>query len=209
MNRGAIRTRTRIFLDEPLENRWYDVALNSLIEEAKNKVAALFLCLDETNYIKDDHFDLTATTELYPLPADFIRLKEIHDEDDEVPNKIPVTKRSEYINRGEVVAFYFQKNQIGFLSVPTQAEIITYKYVYAPAELSDDNSIPDTPTYLGHDLIAVYAAIQALDLDEDEDVPLIRKAQSLEDLIRNVYYKRTTHLPEYGDPDSELDPIDE
>ena len=209
MNRGAIRTRTRIFLDEPLENRWYDVALNSLIEEAKNKVAALFLCLDETNYIKDDHFDLTATTELYPLPADFVRLKEIHNENNEVPDKIAVSKRSEYINRGEVVAFYFQKNQIGFLSVPTQAEIITYKYVYAPAELATDDSIPDVPTYLGHDLIAVYAAIQALDLDEDEDVPLIRKAQSLEDLIRNVYYKRTTHLPEYGDPDSELDPIDE
>jgi len=209
MNRGAIRTRARIFLDEPAENRWTDVNLNSLIEEAKNEVAAIFLSLDESYYLKSDHFDLEAGKELYDLPADFIRLKEIHDEDEEVPVKVSASKRVEYLSRGELVAFYFEKSQIGFLDIPAQAEVINYKYVYSPAELSDDDSIPDVPVYLGHDLIAVLTAIQALDLDEDEDNPLIRKAQRLEDRIRTTYYKRTTHLPQYGESDEELDPIDD
>lgn len=214
MTRGEIRARVRVHIDEPVEERWKDIGLNSLINKAIGKVAAIIMALDESWYIQDDSFSITAT-ELFDLPSDFLRLKELVDENGNPLNETDASKRSDFIGRGETKAYYFQKSKMGFLDVPNAVKTYPFKYVYTPKtdysldNATDDTKVPDVPVFLCHDLIAVYVAIEALDLDEEIDTYLIREAKSLYKQINDVYYKRSTDGPRQVESDPDLDGLDE
>lgn len=213
MTRGDIRTRIRTHIDEPQEERWKDTELNGLINSAADEVAALILSLDDSHYIEDDEFSLT-TDELYDLPADFHMLKEIVDENGDPLSEIDPSKRADYIGIGITRVYYFQKNQIGFLDISTGAKTFPYKYIRQPsAQLSldntDDAETPDCPAFLCHSFIAVLASIEALDMDEETDAVLARKARRIRNLIYDNYHKRSVDGPRVVGGDPDLDGLDE
>ena len=151
MKLSEIRDKTRIHIDEPSEESWGDKQLNSLIADATEEVASLFLTLDDSYYIADDTFDIKATIELYDLPSDFLRIKELRDEEKNPLFRLyEIGQRSNFLGYGHTVRYYFQGGKIGFLDIPSTDATYPYKYVRAAVALDiiDDEAIPDVPTYL-------------------------------------------------------------
>jgi len=209
MNREQIRKKVQVHIGDTEADRLEPEEVNVLIEGAYNRAAALFLSINESLFVEDGTFPLQPTVELYDLPVDFLRIKEITD-----PNKNPLHRlyklgeRSAYLGHGSVTHYYFQKKQIGFLDIPPTSIIIPYKYIYSPAALVNDESIPDVPEFLGHDLIVIESALDARDVDEEASAHLIYRAKQLYSQIGEVYYRRNTdELPEVPS-DPLLDELD-
>jgi len=209
MNREQIRIKVQVHIGDPDGDRLEPGEINALIDGACNRVAALFLSINESLFIKDDTFSLQPTVELYDLPIDCLRIKEITDSNKNPLHRLyKLGERSRYLDSGSVTHFYFQKKQIGFLSIPSASATIPYKYVYYPAALVNDESIPDVPEFLGHDLIVIESALDARDVDEEASAHLIYRAKQLYDQIGEVYYRRNTdELPEVPS-DPMLDELD-
>ncbi len=209
MNRGEIRARVRIHIDELQEKRWKDVSLNSLINEAKNEVAGRIIALEDSHYTKDDTFTIEVNKELYDLPADFLNIKLIHDASGTPLSKAKITERSSLISDVGNCRYYFQGTQIGFWGIPTAAGTWPYWYVYHPPDIDTDvvkdSETFEGPSFIVHDLIAVLAAIDALDLDEEMDTFLIRKARKLNNRLVEIYYKRNSDFPEAMENDLDLE----
>ena len=209
MTLKQIRDRVRIHIDEPSEESWADAQLNSLIAGATEEVASLFLTLDDSFYITDDTFTIIAGTETYDLPTGFLRIKELRDDkENPIFRLYAVGRRSDFLNIGHTVRYYFQKGKIGFLAIPSADAIYPYKYIKAAdaLDITDDVAVPDVPEYLGHTLISIYAALVAMDMDEETSSYLINKKRDLERQIIDLYSQRNTDFPRMveSDPDLEL-----
>jgi len=210
MNRLQIRNKARTLIDEYGEEAsWTNEELNHLIDMAYKKVTSFFMALDESHYTKSASFSITANHEFYALPADFVAIKWVNDE-----NKCPIlplknsADRVDYLDYGQVVRYYFQKNTIGFLDIPTAAKTFPYEYVYVPADLENDESSPDVPHYLGDELIAAETAIKALEMDEEISPILNEEAKELKKQIREIYYRRNRDYSPQPAGDPALDDLD-
>jgi len=209
MNREQIRKKIQVHIGDTEEDRLDPSEVNALIDGAYNRVAALFLSINESLFVKDETFSLQPTIELYDLPADCLRIKEITDSNKNPLHRLyKLGERSSYLGHGSVTHYYFQKKQIGFLDIPSSSVTIPYKYIYIPAALVNDESIPDVPEFLGHDLIVIESALDARDVDEEASAHLIYRAKQLYGQIGEVYYRRNTDaLPEVPS-DPLLDELD-
>jgi hypothetical protein len=210
MTRQTIREQVRILIDEYSDQTQVkeDAELNPLIDASFREVAGLFMAMDDSYYITSDHFDLEATVELYNLPANFIAMKSLENEEgDPIERLYNIAERSSCRAAEEVVCYYFQGNQIGFLAVPIVAAIYPYLYIRKPTPIADDNSEPDVPEFLGHDLIVVLTAIKALNLDEETNPELKDKVKELRAQIREIYYRRNKDFPRHIEGDDALDDI--
>jgi len=209
MNREQIRLKVQVHIGDTEADRLEPEEVNALIDGAYNRVAALFLSINESLFVEDGVFSLQPTVELYDLPVNFLRIKEITDSNKNPLHRLyKLGERSSYLGHGSVTHYYFQKKQIGFLDIPSNSIAIPYKYIYIPAALTGDESIPDVPEFLGHDLIVIESALDARDVDEEASAHLIYRAKQLYSQIGEAYYRRNTdELPEVS-PDPLLDELD-
>jgi len=210
MTRGEIREKAQVLLDEYSDQGgWEPEELNHIIDLAYNQVAALFLQVDKSHYISDHNFSLLPTIEKYDLPDDFMHVQRITNS-----YGTPLTRlyklidRTRYIGVGYVGKYYFQGNQIGFLDIPAVAATYPCLYIRRPAALVSDDSVPDVPEYLGHDLIVVEAAILALAIDEEQNGTLDHKARTLKNDIQNLYHTRNVDQSRQAEGDEALDELD-
>jgi hypothetical protein len=210
MTRAEIRSKTQVLLDEYADQGgWTPEELDHIIDLAHNAVAALFLRIDDSYYISTHDFSLSPSVELYALPTGCVKIKRIVD-----ANGTPVTRlyrltnRCDYVGTGYTKTYYFQGNQIGFLDIPTVAATYPCLYIRRPTVLVNDDSVPDVPEYLGHDLIVVEAAITALAMDEEINSTLEDRARTLRGDIRTLYYTRNADFSRQADSDEALDDLD-
>ena len=194
MNRSQIRAKVQVLLEEYSGAGTGDLSpeeINHLIDLASNKVASIFLSKDDSYYTKVGSFNLTATIELYDLPADCLYIKRIVDGNSEAFGRLlDLTRRSEFIGASALLVYYLQGSQIGFLDVPNASLTIPYLYIRTPIALVDDSSSPDVPAYLGHDLIVIDTAIIALQVDEEQSATLEGMSRELRKQIDDIYYTR-------------------
>jgi hypothetical protein len=209
MTREEIRDKLRVYIDEfSGADRWTDTELNHLIDVAYNKVTSLFLAMDDSYMTKRTTLAVT-TTEFQDLPADFIRLKRLANADGDALHRLyNPAQRDDYIGLGYVVTYYFKGSQLGLLDVPPAAATYSLDYVYRPTPLTSDSQSPEIPIFLGHDLIAVEAAIQALAMDEEESNVLTNEARELKRQIVETYSRRNSDFPRIIEGDELLDDLD-
>lgn len=210
MTRQQIRDKARVIIDEyGEEGAWTNTELNHLIDLAFKKIASFFLVLDDTLYAKSGSFSLTANNEFYSLPSDFLAIKWIQDAD-----KQPIyslrnsAEKYRYVGIGRVVVYYFRKNTIGFSDIPSASATLSYEYIHSPVSIVNDESIPDVPEYLGHELIAAEAAAKALDMDEETSPLLTEEIKDLRKQIVQVYYRRSRDFTPQVPGDPALDDLD-
>jgi hypothetical protein len=210
MDRLAIRDKARVLIGEYGEEKaWTNTELNHLIDLSYKKITAFFMRLDDSFYVKDGSFSLEAQKECYDLPSGFIRFKDLTNSED-----MPILRlynpayRVNYVGLGEIRVYYFRGNQVGLLDIPSAADTFPYHYVYTPEDLVNDDSIPDVPAYLGHELICHDVAIKALDLDEESSNVLTDEARELKMQILEIYSSRNTDIPRSVGADPALDELD-
>jgi hypothetical protein len=210
MNRGQIRDKARVLIEEYGEEiAWEDEELDHLIDLSYKKVSSYFMRKDDSLYVKSANLNLEANKPLYDLADDFLRLKDLYNEDD-----YPIFRlynpalRYKFLGQGNVVVYYFQGKQLGLLDIPSAGAIYPYNYVYIPAALTSDESTPDVPEYLGHELICHDVAIKALDLDEETSSTLVEETKELRKQIEEIYYTRSTDFPRQSEGDEALDDLD-
>lgn len=211
MNREQIRDKVRVLIDEyGSEDRWENEPLNHLIDLAYKKVTALFMAMDDSYYSVADTFNLESTVELYDLPDDFLRIKSIlNNLNEPVFRLYNVATKNDYLSGsgGTPTRYYFQGNQIGFLDIPNAALDYPYVYIHAPDPLVDDDSVPDVPPYLGHELIAAETAQKALDMDEETSPIVNEEIKDLRKQIVEIYHRRNTDFSPRVEDDPALDDI--
>jgi hypothetical protein len=193
-----------------VEDRWSNDELNHIVDNVYKKVAALFLAMDDSFYSISDTFDLETNTELYDLPSDFIRIKSVLDENNEPVTRLyNIAKKRDYVSGSGGIPrkYYFLGNQMGFLDVPNANFTYPYVYIHAPDPLIDDDSVPDVPEYLGHELIAHETAQKALSLDEEINPTLENEIKDLRRQIIEVYHRRNTDFSPQVEDDPALDEL--
>jgi len=147
-----IRDKVRIHIDESTSNSesLTDAQINSLIADATEEVASLFLTLDDSFYITDATFTILANIETYDLPTGFLRIKELRDDKkNPIFRLYEIGKRSNFLNIGHTVRYYFQHGKIGFLAIPSANATYPYKYIKAADVLA--------LTANGDDLVTTWA----------------------------------------------------
>jgi len=210
MTRGEIRSKAQVLLDEFADQGgWTPEELNHIIDLAYNAVAALFLQLDDSYYISTHDFSLQPTIEQYDLPDGCVKIKRIVDINGTPLTRLyRLTSRQDYIGTGFTKTYYFQGSHIGFLDIPAVAATYPCLYIRRPTVLVNDDSVPDVPEYLGHDLIVIEAAISALVMDEEQNSTLEFKARQLRNDIRDLYYTRNADFSRQAEGDEALDDLD-
>lgn len=149
-------------------------------------------------FTKDATAPTLAGQEQYDLPADFVQALMVNIQQAgqwyrvrPLPEitKIPVYQNSDSFNGYTLsnAAYYIFSNQIGFVPVPTDSNgIVKLWYVYAPAELTDDTSVPAFPATFHH-LVKYGAYANYLDQDDEHQAA---------EVMRNRFEKRVADMVE-------------
>lgn len=212
MNRLQIRTKVKVLIEEYAGAGTGDLSedeLNHLIDLSCNKVASIFINKDDSYYTKVGTFSLQPNIELYDLPADCLYIKRVVDSIGEPFGRLyDLTRRIEFIDQAQLLVYYLQGNQIGFLDIPSAAASLPYLYIRTPIALVDDDSIPDMPVFLGHDLVVIETTILALQVDEEQSATLDSMAKDLRRQIDEIYYTRNKDYTYQVPGDQALNDLD-
>lgn len=184
---AQIRTRVRMFLEEPIQANFKDSDINWAINTAQQEVATEISLVDEKYFVNTTPTVITsvANQRFYPLATDFWKMTRL--EDATTGLRLEFTDFAGQNNFfADAVPPLVAPNQIGYaMSIvgnslaitptPTTAGV-TAQYWYVP-QLQDMSVDADTSVVpaMFVDLLAIQAAIDMLISDEDDTTALIQK----------------------------------
>lgn len=202
MNRGDIRSLTRTYLDEASAGFWSDAELNSLINVANQKLNATVAGVYEDAFTQSVTFNTVANTKSYALPTDFrvLRRLELYDTaDPHVISKfdelhfprIEGTHEWPFGGFGEPRRYVLRGNQFDLYPIPDAVYPLRMYYDRRLADLLVDGDIPASPAEF-HDMLALYAAAQALVKAQDDPSTLLALYKLREaDLIQSLQSRKS------------------
>lgn len=192
MNRSAIRTLTREYLNEPFAAMWTDAQLNIHINTGMRKVHNRIKAVSRYHFTTRATFPTVSGTEHYNLPADCKDVKAVAfidaDSRENFLSKCPWPNPDAFTPPGlldpssgtglEGPAYYWLIGSAIRL-LPRPAGVYTIK-LYYEARLTDLTADVDIPTCDAdyHDVIAKWAALEAGIKDE-------KKQENLKDLYKD------------------------
>lgn len=192
-----LRTRVRMFVDEPSQANYTDSNINAAINVAQQEVATEISLVDEKYFVNPTPTVITSVAQqrFYPLATDCWKITRI--EDATTGLRLEFTDFAGQNNFfADAVPPLVAPNQIGYaLSIvgntiaitptPTTSGI-TAQYWYCPIlpdMVSDSDTSAIAPMFA--DLLAIQASIDMLIADEDDTTPLERKyATRFNQLVR-------------------------
>jgi len=169
---SAMQTSLRGLLGEDNPNgSWFTPTfltdqLNGAMQELYNEMVEASVDF----FTKTTAINLTVSTELYNLPADFYKVVLVERTDQVVPvpiRPIDITQRSRYlystVNPSSLVVgelrFYLQGVQIGLVPLPTDSTgVVTLHYVPTPVLMAGVNDTPPAGWPANHHEVIVWGA---------------------------------------------------
>lgn len=191
-------SRVRFFIDEPTPQNWSDSDLTYAINRGQEAVAKEIVHIFEDYFQKQTSFNTVAGQELYPLTtaagADFLKFKRLERTD--TGEMVPFLDINEKIAYGTTLvslatsnmglSAYLEGNNLGLTPPPGSVIPLTSTYVYRLADLANGSDVSDIPAEW-HDMMALYAAIDAIIKDEGNAVPLQNRwAEELNRMQRTI-----------------------
>lgn len=192
-----IRTRVRMFLQEPQQANYADSDINWAINQAQQEVATEISLVDEKYFVATTPTIITsvANQRFYPLATDFWKMTRLEDattglrlefadfaqQNNFFADAVPPLVASNQIGYGMSIV----GNSLAITPTPTTSGV-SAQYWYVPV-LQDMTSDTDSSVMpiMFIDLLAIQAAIDMLIGDEDDTVALERKyARRFNQLVR-------------------------
>lgn len=192
-----IRTRVRMFLEEPQQANYADSDINWAINVAQQEVATEISLVDEKYFVATTPTIITsvANQRFYPLASDFWKMTRLEDattglrlefadfaqQNNFFADAVPPLVAPNQIG----YAMSIVGNSLGITPAPTTSGV-TAQYWYVPVlpDMTSDTDTSSIPTMF-IDLLAIQAAIDMLISDEDDTSALERKyARRFNQLVR-------------------------
>lgn len=192
-----IRTRVRMFLEEPQQANYADSDINWAINTAQQEVATEISLVDEKYFVATTPTVITsvANQRFYPLAADFWKMTRLEDattglrlefndfaqQNNFFADAVPPLVASNQIGYGMSIV----GNSLGITPTPT-TNGVSCQYWYVPVlpDMTTDTDTSQIPVMF-IDLLALQAAIDMLISDEDDTTALERKyARRFNQLVR-------------------------
>lgn len=203
MNRAAIRTLVRAWINEPTPGFFLDSSLDLFIGLASDKLNSLVSQLNEDFFTRSATFSVVSGTSRYDVPGDFVALRRLEKITDDPlqPDRIrsfhfPDTER----DAGTLMRYHVRNGQIEFNPIPdgNTAGIYNLFYVYTPAQIAIDTHSPAIPAQF-HDLVALWAVILALPANNESSAEFIQIYNDREQqLVNHVVQTEEGHEVIFG-----------
>jgi hypothetical protein len=184
---SQIRTRVRMFIDEPQQANYTDANINAAINIAQQQVATEISLVDEKYFVATTPTTIASVAQqrFYPLATDFWKMTRL--EDSNTGLRLEFTDFASQNNFfADAVPPLVAPNQIGYgMSIVGNSLAITptptvsgincqYWYVPVLPDMVADSDVSAIPIMF-IDLLAIQAAIDMLISDEDDTTSLERK----------------------------------
>ncbi|SRR6266852_462857 len=209
-NLGYLRSRTRFYIDEPLQANFSDSNINASINEAQQDIITEIVQVDEDYFISGTPtaIQMDGTNERFALAADFYKMVRI--EYAATGQRIPFFTFREKNSYGEnIVPFsnvgafgtmtqaYILGNFVGFNPLQTDPGVVV-QYWYAPIaqDMVSDADATIVPR-MWADLLAIQAAIDCYINDEDDTSALERKYNRKITRMRSLARQRQQQNPKH------------
>lgn len=192
-----LRTRVRMFVDEPQQANYTDANINAAINVAQQEVATEISLVDEKWFVNPTPTVITSVAQqrFYPLASDFWKMTRL--EDATTGLRLEFNDFASQNNFfADAVPPLVAPNQIGYAMgivgnslaiTPTPTTNgITAQYWYVPIlpDMVTDTDTSQIPPMF-NDLLAMQAAIDMLISDEDDTTALERKySRRFDQLVR-------------------------
>ncbi|MDF2457669.1 MAG: hypothetical protein K0S79_85 [Nitrospira sp.] len=203
MNRGAVRTLVRTYLNEPQAAFWTNATLNTLINVATRKVHILIKNVSRYHFTTRVTFPTVAGSEWYQLPSDCKDIKHVSkiiaaNDNQEAPltrapsdNAFAFTD-SPLVDNGSndnPNQYWIMGTSMRLIPKPTSVVTIRIYYEARIADMTDDANTPACDEDY-HDMIAKWAAIEAASKDEKmrKDIVAMFSIRQ-EDLLQDVFHR--------------------
>lgn len=209
-NLGYLRSRTRFYIDEPLQANFSDANINASINEAQQDVITEIVQVDEEYFITGTPttIQMNGTSERYALATDFYKMVRL--EYQNTGQRIPFFTFREKNSYGEnIVPFsnvgafgtmtqaYILGNFVGFSPLQTDPSVVV-QYWYAPiAQDMVSNADTTLVPRMWADLLAIQAAIDCYINDEDDTSALERKYNHKITRMRSLARQRQQQNPKH------------
>lgn len=195
-----LRSRTRFYIDEPVQANFKDTDINASINESQQDVIAEIVQVDEEYFVNGTPttIQMDGVSERFSLAADFYKMVRL--EYQNTGQRIPFFTFREKNSYGEnIVPFsnvgafgtmtqaYILGSFVGFNPLQTDPTVVV-QYWYAPIapDMVSDSDTTIIPR-LWTELLAIQAAIDCRIKDEDDTTALERKyTAKLTRLIKNA-----------------------
>ena len=183
MTRTQLRAFVRTVLQEPSAKKWTDAVLDALLDDATEHLWSMLANNVEGAWYEEESTaqNIVSGTERYAWPTkgttparNMMRLTRVERVNVDTPydlDDIPKSDRHAYLNAGSAVystfRYYQEPPYIVLVPSPTVSETgaLVYHGVFEHGNLQSDADSPRLPTRF-HRLVAYYAAMMALGLDE-------------------------------------------
>src|SRR3989304_6359844 len=179
MNRSAIRSFIRTFLNEATEGFWLDTELNTFINLANQKVNILIDNIDEDFFTTSKTFQTTANSKTYAWPSDCKRIRRI--EHYNASDASDITRLDEitfprtemqgdwpFSASGKPRRYQVRGANFDLLPIPDAVYTMKIYYDQRQTDLLQETDSPISPIDF-HDMVAIWATILACPKDPDRD----------------------------------------
>lgn len=192
-----LRTRVRLFIDEPQQANYTDANIDVAINTAQQEVATEISLVDEKWFVNPTPTVITSVAgqRFYPLATDFWKMTRLEDattglrlefndfaaQNNFFADAVPPLVAPNQIGYGMSIV----GNSLAITPTPSSSGI-TAQYWYCPIlpDMVDDSDTSQIPPMF-NDLLAIQAAIDMLISDEDDTSGLERKyARRFNQLVR-------------------------
>lgn len=178
MNRSALRTLIRSWINEPTEGFWLNSELNTYINIANQKINAIITAIRDDFFTISKTFSTTTNTKSYTWPSDFGGLRRMEHYSTSDPSdiqKIDLLKfpRSEaggewpFSQSGKSTRYVSFGDHFDLLPIPDAAYTLRMYYDAVKADLTLDTDSPSSPVQF-HDMTAIWATILALPKNHED-----------------------------------------
>lgn len=208
VNRADLRLRAKRRADLEGSNFVSDEEWNDYLREGAAELHGIIVDLNEDYLLKSKEISLTANTDSYVLPDDFLKLRGV-DLLETSGGNIKYTLLeysfrdrnqyqiiSQFVDWGEGFRYHVEGNAIKFTPVPSGSDTVNLHYIQDAPELENDKST--LPLVYGRQwerYVVIYAAMEAKSKQDAPVDNLARKLERARKLITRAANKRNFAEP--------------